>query len=261
VVQKGEAPHEMPFLDHLEELRVRIFWIVGALFVGMLVAFWVVVHFNVLEILQRPIRPYLGETAKLVVTGPGDQFKILMVTSLILGLILALPVILYQIWIFLSPGLYDHEKRVMIPVLIGASALFLAGVSFCFMVVMPLTFGFLLQVQKDAFTNMITADRYFGFATSMSLAFGAVFELPIVIIALTALGIVTPSMLVKYRRHAILGCAIVAAVITPPDALSMAALMVPLYVLYEVSVVLARVIFRRRERGIAEEEHTIRGLA
>src|SRR5918997_1727637 len=182
---------QMPFLDHLEELRFRLFWIVGALFIGVMVAFWAVLKFNLMLILQRPILPFLGGE-RLVMTNPGDGFSVILSTSLILGIVLALPVILYHVWAFLSPGLYAHEKKLIIPVLMGATLLFIAGVALSFFVVLPLTLGFLMGITADAFQPMITAAGYFNFAITMSLAFGLVFELPIVIVALTALGIVTP---------------------------------------------------------------------
>jgi sec-independent protein translocase protein TatC len=145
-------------------------------------------------------------------------------------------------------------------VLAGATLLFLAGVSLSFFVVLPLTLRFLMQVTADAFQPMITAAGYFNFAITMSLAFGLVFELPIVVVALTALGIVTPQMLVKFRRFAFVGCLVVAAFVTPgSDFLSLCAMAVPLYFLYELSLVLSWMIYRRQQRRRAADaaENTI----
>jgi len=249
----------MPFLDHLEELRFRLFWIVGALLLGVIVSFWLVLKFNLILMLQRPILPYLSG-ARLVVTNPGDGFGVLISTSLIFGIVLALPVVLYHVWAFLSPGLHSHEKRLVIPVLLGATLLFIAGVSLSFFVVLPLTLKFLMEVTADAFQPMITAAGYFNFAITMSLAFGAVFELPILIVALTALGLVTPAMLIKFRRFAFVGCLLTAAFVTPgSDILSLCAMAVPLYLLYEISVILSGFVYRRKERRRAAEaaERTI----
>jgi len=254
-----QQPDQMPFLDHLEELRFRLFWIIGALLLAVIVSFWLVLKFNLLSLLQRPILPYL-DGAPLVVTNPGDAFGVLISTSLILGVVLALPVMLYHTWAFLSPGLYAHEKRLVIPVLLGGTALFIAGVALSFFVVLPLTLRFLMEVTGDAFQPMITAAGYFNFAITMSLAFGAVFELPILIVALTALGIVTPPMLVKFRRFAFIGCLVTSAFITPgSDVLSLCAMAVPLYLLYELSVVLSHLVYRRKERRRAADaaERTI----
>jgi sec-independent protein translocase protein TatC len=254
-----QQPDQMPFLDHLEELRFRLFWIIGALLLAVIVSFWLVLKFNLLLLLQRPILPYLNG-APLVVTNPGDGFGVLISTSLILGVVLALPVMLYHTWAFLSPGLYAHEKRLVIPVLAGGTLLFIAGVALSFFVVLPLTLKFLMEVTAEAFQPMITAAGYFNFAITMSLAFGAVFELPILIVALTALGIVTPPMLVKFRRFAVVGCLVTSAFITPgSDVLSLCAMAVPLYLLYELSVILSYVVYRRKERRRAAEaaERTI----
>ncbi len=244
---------QMPFLDHLEELRFRLFWMVGALFVAAAISFYLVQRFDILLVLQRPILPFLAGD-RLAVLGPGEAFRITISVSLILAVIMALPVIGYHIWAFLSPGLYAHEKKLMVPVVLGATILFAAGVALSFFVVLPLTLDFLIGLASKSFETQITAEKYFGFLITMSLAFGAVFELPIVIVALTALGLVTPVMLVTFRRYAFVACLVLSAFVTPGgDPLSMAALAVPLYGLYEVSVVLSRFVYRRRQRKRAAE--------
>ena len=237
---------EMPFLDHLEELRWRLIWALLAFMVGVIIAFVLLMRGDVIAVLERPILPYL-HGRNLVYTHPGDPFKIVLSISLVLGAILALPVIIYQIWSFLAPALYKHEKRLIIPVFMGGTVLFLAGVAMAYFFALPLTLHFLMNFQAQSLDPMITAADYFSFATSMSLAFGVVFELPMVIVALTAFGIVTPLLLNKFRRHAIVACAVVAAVITPGDLISTTiALAIPLYLLYELSVVLSIGVYRRR---------------
>ena len=207
-----------------------------------------VTHFKLLDLLQAPIAPYL-KGAKLVYTHPGDPFSITLTTAFIVGTIIALPVIIYQIWGFLSPALYKHEKRVVIPLLVGAVALFAAGAAMAYLVILPLTLKFLLGFQAGSLAPMITAADYFGFATTMALALGALFELPILIVGLTALGLVRPSMLTRWRRHALVLCWLVAAVISPGDFVGTTLLMaIPLYVLYEVSIGLSALVYRRRAR-------------
>ena len=248
---KPAVSGEMPFLDHLEELRWRLVWALGALAVGIMIAFAVATKFDIITVMTGPIRPYLA-SGKLVVTNPGDPFRITMTLSFILGSILALPVIVYQIWRFVAPALYAHEKKVVVAVLVFAAALFLAGASLAFFIVLPYSLAFLLQFQSAAFDNMITASGYFGFAFSMSLALGAAFELPIIVLALTALGLVTPRLLHRLRRHAIVFCIVASAFITPGgDPFSLAALAVPLYFLYELSVVLSAALYRRKQRKAA----------
>ncbi len=240
---------EMPFLDHLEELRWRLLWSLLALVVGVVVAFLVMSRFDVIRLLQQPILPFLRTTGKLVYTHPADPFRIVMSASIAIGTILALPVILYQVWAFLSPALYNHEKKVVIPVLIFGAVLFLCGVALSYFVILPLTLGFLSNFQASGLEPMITARDYFGFAISMSLALGAVFELPIVILALTFLGVVTPAFLIKYRRHATVLCLVGSAFITPgADPFSLLALAAPLYLLFELSIVTSAWVYRRRQR-------------
>lgn len=236
----------MPFLDHLEELRQRLFWVAGALIVGVILAFIVLSRFDIIGLLERPILPYL-HGHKLIYTHPGTSFSILMNAALVVGVLFASPVAIYQLWGFLSPALYSHEKKVIVPVLVSMVFLFIAGLALSFFVVLPFTLQFLLGMESTALTPMISASEYFDFAITMSLIFGIVFELPIAILLLTALGLVNPKFLAKYRRHAIVLCVVAAAFITPgADPTSLFALSVPLYVLYEVSVMASRVVYNRR---------------
>ena len=251
----SEAPgHEMPFLDHLEELRRRLFWIAGAVVIGVVLGFLLLSKLDIIRVLERPILPLL-HGQKLIYTHPGTSFHILLNASLVLGIILASPVVVGQIWGFLAPALYAHEKRVVIPVLVSMVALFLAGISLSYFVVLPLTLRFLMGIESTALTPMISATDYFDFAISMCLAFGLVFEVPIAILALTALGLITPQFLSRYRRHAIVVCITAAAFITPgADPYSLFALAIPLYVLYELSVFVAQFAYRKRAKREARRD-------
>ena len=250
-----ESSAEMPFLDHLEELRWRIIWSLAALVVGVGVAFFLVMKFNLLLWMQGPMLPYL-HGRRLVYTHPGDGFSILLQTAIIVGIVLALPVIIYQVWAFLSPALYRKEKRIAVPVILGAVLLFVAGAALAWYFVLPMTLKFLSALGDESFDQMITVSEYFGFVTSMVLAMGAVFELPIAILLLSAFGLVTPKFLAKYRRHAMLASYLAAAIITPGDLfVTSVALMLPLYLLYELSIGLSYLVYRkRRENAIAEAE-------
>lgn len=247
-------PGEMPFLDHLEELRWRLLKIALALAVGIGVSFFLIFskQIDVVEILSEPIRPFIK--GRLIVTHPADLFDIAMNASITLGLIAASPVIVWQIWGFLSPALYRHEKKVVIPALIGAALLFLAGAALAFEYVVPVTLAFFASFQSGVVEIMPTVKDYMGFVIAMCLAFGAVFELPVVIALLSALGIIQPHYLSRFRRHAMVGCLIAAAIITPgSDPTSLLLLTAPLYALYEFSIVLSKVIVRRRERSLSAE--------
>lgn len=241
----------MPFLDHLEELRLRLFWIAGALLVGVVVGFILLSQIDLIRLLEQPIAPYL-HGQKLIYTHPGTSFSIVMNASVVVGLILASPVAIYQLWGFLSPALYSHEKKMVIPVFLAVLLLFVAGLALSFYVVLPFTLQFLLGFESDALTPMISASEYFDFAITMCLVFGVVFQLPVVILLLTALGLVTPQFLTKYRRHAIVLCVVAAAFITPgADPTSLFALSIPLYFLYEASVVASRMVYRRKKKRAA----------
>lgn len=244
----------MPFLEHLEELRWRLFKCAVAIALGVGLAFALIFskQIDVVSILSEPIQPFLKRP--LMVTHPGDLFDIAMNAAITLGLIAASPVIIWQVWGFLSPALYGHEKKVVIPALVGAAALFLAGMALAFKYVVPVTLAFFMSFQSQAVEVVPTVDNYVGFIISMCLAFGAVFELPVVIALLSALGIVQPHFLARFRRHALIGCLIAAALITPgSDPTSLLLLTLPLYLLYEISITVSRFIVRRRERALHAE--------
>lgn len=248
------AGADMPFLDHLEELRQRLLKAVIALAVSLAVSFALVVRYDAITLLTKPIAPYLPG-GKLVFTHPADSFTIALTVSLGLALVFSAPVILYQVWAFMAPALYQNEKKVVIPLLVAASLLFAVGVSGSFFLVLPFTLKFLLQFQSAALVPMITASDYFSFATTMSLALGAVFELPIVLTGLTALGIVTPMLLRRFRRHALVAAVITSSLITPGDAVSATMVLLgPLYGLYEVSIVASALVYRRKQRRILAEQ-------
>ena len=241
---------EMPFLDHLEELRQRLFWIAGAIFVGVVVSFILLSQkrLDLVGLLATPIKPYLKD-GSLVYTHPGTSFKIILNASIISGLLLATPVIGYQLWGFFAPALHPNEKRIIIPTLMGMVILFLAGVALCYFIVLPFTLKFFHGFESASLTPMIEATEYFDFTFSMLLAFGLAFELPIAILLLSALGIVNPALLTKYRRHAIVVCVVAAAFITPDASpTTLFALAGPLYFLFELGVVLSYAVTRKRRQ-------------
>jgi sec-independent protein translocase protein TatC len=239
---------EMPFLDHLEELRWRIIYSLLALGVSVGLGFWLAYTYNAIGLLATPILPLVPEH-KLVMLHPSDGFTIILDTAMTFGFVLASPVILYQVWAFLAPALKPHEKRVGLGVLFSGLVLFAAGAALAYFVVVPLALPWLFSFAGPSLVPMITAEDYFSFIFAMVLTFGVSFELPIVILALATLGIVTPMFLTKYRRHAIVLIVIVGAFLTPGDMVwTTIALSVPLYGLYELSVLAAYVIYRRKMR-------------
>ena len=239
---------EMPFLDHLEELRWRIIRSLVAVTVGIGVAMVVLLNVDVIGWLERPILPYLGGH-HLVFTHPGDPFQIILQAAAGLGLLLALPVVVYQLWAFVAPALYRHERSVALGVVGGAVALFVCGAALGYFIVLPLAIPWLMSFGGASLEPMITAGEYFGFVFSLVLAFGVAFELPVVILGLAALGIVTPEFLNRYRRHAIVAAVVIGAFLTPGDLIwTTVAMAVPLYLLYELSILLSYGVRRRRLR-------------
>jgi len=244
----------MPFLDHLEELRWRIIYSLGSALVAIGIGFWVTLQFDLVTILAAPILKLLP-THKLVFTHPSDAFSITLNTAMTCGIVLAAPVILYQVWLFLAPALHKHEKRVGLAVLFAGTVLFICGAVLAYLVVIPLALPWLLDFGGASMQALITASEYFSFVFSMVLTFGLSFELPIVVFALAALGIVTPQFLSRYRRHAVVLIVIAGAFLTPGDLVwTTVALAVPLYLLYELSVAGAYIVWRRKQRKLARLE-------
>jgi len=240
----------MPFLDHLEELRWRILWSLIAILVGTVLGWMLLDRIDIVELLKRPIAPYLPG-GRLVFTSPAEPFMLTLKVAFALGCLVASPVVIYQIWAFLSPALYQREKRLIIPSLAVGVVLFLAGAVACYQWLLPAALKVLLGFQRADLTAMITIDRYFAMAVPFVAGCGLVAELPLVVTILASLGIVTPQFLGRQRRYAIVIAAFLAALLTPPDAVSMMLMLVPLLLLYEISIWCAWVATRRRARRVA----------
>jgi sec-independent protein translocase protein TatC len=245
---------EMPFLDHLEELRWRIFWSLIALVIATLIGFGLVYYYNVLELLIRPVRVASGdENLKLIYLSPSDSFFVTLKLAIYVGVLMAFPVIAYQIWSFLSPALEKSEKRAIVPALYLGLLLFAAGVAIAYFAALPVTLQFFQRFQTESLQATLEINKTLGFIVKMLFAFGAVFELPIVLMVLTLMGIVTPQFLREKRRHAVVAITVLASFITPGDAVTLTVMMMlPLVLLYELGIFLSAGIYRRRR--IREEE-------
>lgn len=247
----GASGGDMPFLDHLEELRWRILWSLIATILFTLIGFFLVIHFDVLGILEAPIVPFLNGS-KLKYLSPTVPFFISLKLALAVGVLLASPIIGYQLWAFLAPALRPDEKRAIVPTLTFGLVLFAAGVAMAYYVALPMTLEFTMGFQTESLEQSIVIDQYLSFVIRLLVAFGVVFEMPVLILAFTAVGLVTPEFLVEKRRHAIAAITIVSALITPGDVLTITVLMmIPLVLLYEVSIVLSKLVVRRRTSPVA----------
>jgi len=251
----GRGTAEMPFLEHLEELRWRILKSIIAVVVGSVAGWFIVTRFGVLELLVRPLVPFL-DGSKLNYLSPGDPFLITLKLALTVGLLLAFPIIIGQIWAFVAPALHPREKRAIVPALYLGLVLFLAGVALAYFLVLPMTLKFFYTIgaQQGMLQAQIVAGPYLALVVKILLAFGVVFELPVVVLVLSALGLITSKFLVSKRRFAVAGSAILGAMLSPGDAITVTVFMMgPLLVLYELSIGLARLVERRREKALASE--------
>jgi sec-independent protein translocase protein TatC len=250
--KSSNAAGEMPFLDHLEELRWRILWSLLAIAVGALAGFLLVHYAGISEVLYRPYEAQFGEEQKLINLKPTDAFFITIKLGLLAGVILVFPIIVYQVWSFLSPALKKREKRVVVPALYMGLVLFAVGVLMAYYIALPVSLEFLVGFQQDIMVPAWTAQYYFGFAIQLLVAFGIIFELPVLVMILSVLGLVTPTFLRRKRRHAILAITVVAALLSPGDVVMLTALMmVPLIILYEFSILLSVMIYRKRDERVA----------
>ncbi|HSG08069.1 MAG TPA: twin-arginine translocase subunit TatC [Longimicrobiales bacterium] len=252
---------EMPFLDHLEELRWRIFWSVLAVAVCAAIGFAIVHYFDVLDLLIKPIRDSRDDPGfRLIYLSPADPFMIQLKLGIALGVVLALPVVIYHVWSFLSPALEKKEKRAIIPALYLGMVLFMGGVAMGYFAALPVTLQFFTYFEGDALSSQLEVGATLSMVTKMLLAFGAVFELPVVVMVLTALGLVTPEFLRSKRRHNAVAMTALASFITPGDVITLTVMMlVPLLLLYELSIFLSAAIIRRRNTADDEDtERTIR---
>jgi sec-independent protein translocase protein TatC len=237
---------EMPFLDHLEELRWRLIWSLVAVMLCAIVGYLLVTRLDVLGILVEPIKPFLHGT-KLKYLSPTEPFFITLKLAVSVGLVLASPIVIYQIWAFLAPALLPSERRIIVPALYMGLVLFALGVLMSYEIVLPMTLSFTMGFQTESLEQSIVIGQYLAFVTRLLLAFGGVFELPVVVLILSAMGLVTPEFLSSKRRHAMVVITVLAALLTPGDVITLTLMMmVPLFLLYEFSIVLSRLVARRR---------------
>jgi len=251
---------EMPFLDHLEELRWRILGSLIAVIVGTGIGFWLVVYYEVLELLTRPVRAARGDPSlKLIYLSPADPFFVSIRLAIYIGVIFAFPILIYNIWSFLSPALEKHERRAILPSLYLGLVLFMAGVALAYFAALPMTLAFFQGFLTESLEGQLEINQTLGFVVKLLLAFGAVFELPIVIVILSAMGLVTPEFLRAKRKHAIVGITVLASFITPGDAITLTVMMMlPLILLYELGIFLSMGIYRGRRKREAEQEEADR---
>lgn len=237
--------------EHLGELRSRL---INCAFI-LLIATGFCYGFSekIFDFVRAPIVPYLPNGG-LIYTGPLDKFVAHLKLSFVCGILLSCPFWLYQVWKFIAPGLYSKERKYTIGFILSGTLLFLLGTLFSYYVALPMAFQFLMTFGGDVDKPMISIDHYMGFFTQMSLMFGVAFELPLVIIILGVLGIVSQDFLRKNRRYAVMTIAIIAAIITPPDLLSMVLMLAPMWILFEAAVLIVGIFEKKREYSLQINE-------
>jgi sec-independent protein translocase protein TatC len=241
------------FISHLIELRSRLMRAVGAILVIFIGLFFWPGSGYIYDILAQPLIAVMGPDAKMIATGVITPFMVPVKVTALVAFMIAVPYVLYQAWAFVAPGLYENEKKLAVPLIIGSTVLFLCGVGFCYFFVFGKVFAFIQGFAPKSISPMPDIEAYFNFVLTMFLAFGVTFEIPIVVIVLVRMGIVTIAQLKDARPYVIVGAFVVSAVVTPPDVLSQFMLAVPMCILYEAGLFLARFVGTRKEEAAKEE--------
>jgi sec-independent protein translocase protein TatC len=243
---------KQPFTQHLEELRKRLITSFIAVGIGFVVCF--AFKKKLFYVLMAPLQKAMKSGDTLIYTHLPEAFFTYLKTAFISGIILASPVLLYQFWMFIAPGLYDREKKLLIPILFLSTLFFTGGALFGYFVVFPWGFKFFLSFATDTIRPMPSMKEYLGFSAKLLLGFGIVFELPLVITFLARLGIVSVQFLKTNRKYAILFIFIGAAILTPPDVVTQVLMALPLILLYEISIIGARIFGKKSDDTQDENE-------
>lgn len=236
------------FVSHLVELRDRLLRAV----VGFLIIFVALMAYPgaayIFDLLALPIQSALPEGTKMIATGVVTPFMVPVKLTAMVAFVISLPVLLYQAWAFIAPGLYQHEKKMALPIIFSSTVLFLLGIAFCHFIVFGKVFAFINDFAPQSITPAPDIEAYMSFVLTMFMAFGMTFEVPIVVVVLVYLGVVTVEKLAEVRGYVIVGAFVIAAIVTPPDVMSQLFLAIPICILYEVGILFAKVIGKQRQQ-------------
>jgi sec-independent protein translocase protein TatC len=232
---------KLPFTDHLDELRHRLIISVVGIGVGFAISY--AFSQQILLLLQRPM------PARLIFIAPTEAFFVNLKVAFYAGVFLSIPLLLFQAWKFVAPGLYEHERRYSYPFLLVSTALFLIGAAFAYLVILPIALHFLITQGGDLWEPNITLSSYLAFCMRLLLAAGLIFEFPVLMYFLAKVGVVTPEFLVKNRKYAVLVAFTISAILTPPDVFSQILLAIPLFLLFEVSIFVAKRVASGQENA------------
>src|SRR3990167_2474169 len=246
--QRPDSDQEMPLVSHLTELRTRLLRIVAAVFALFAGLFYF--SQDIYALVAAPLRAYLPEGATMIATGVASPFLTPFKLTMMVALFLAIPIILHQIWGFIAPGLYKHEKRIAIPLL------FYGGMAFAYFVVFPIMFGFFASVTPEGVAMMTDIGQYLDFVLTLFFAFGVAFEIPVATFLLIWVGVVDVAALRKSQPYVIVGCFAVGMVLTPPDVFSQTLLAVPMWLLFEAGLLCGSLVKRRDDEETAATEES-----
>jgi len=250
--KKKMTDDKQPFLGHLEELRKRLVICAIAVGVGFIISY--IFAKQLFSYLVLPLTKVLPDDSRLIFTNLPEMFIAYIKVALVAAIILAIPIIFYQLWMFLAPALFRKEKRYIIPFVLFSSILFAAGALFGYLVVFPYGFKFFVSFATEDIQALPSVKQYFSFAIRLLLAFGLVFEMPVVVLFLTKIGLITPDSMKKFRKFAILCSFILSAILTPPDVATQLMMALPIIILYEISIFLSKAIYRKKEGESDAEE-------
>lgn len=238
-----ENEAKQPFLSHLEELRHRL--VVSAIAVG--VGFVISYYFSetLFQVLVSPLKAVMPAGERLIFTNLPEMFITYLKVAFIAGFMMAAPVVFYQLWLFIAPGLYQKEKKFVIPFVVFSTLLFVGGSLFGYFVVFPFGFKFFMGFTNEYVQALPSVKQYFSFSIKLLFAFGVVFELPVIVFFLAKMGMVTADFLKRKRKYAVLMTFVVGAILTPPDVITQCFMAVPLLILYEISIVVAKIAGRK----------------
>jgi sec-independent protein translocase protein TatC len=248
---------KQPFLSHLEELRKRLITCAIAVGVGFVISY--IFAERLFQILVTPLTRIMPEGDRLIFTNLPEMFLTYLKTAFICGILLTAPVIFYQLWLFIAPGLYQKEKKFAVPFVVFSTILFVGGSLFGYFVVFPFGFKFFLGFANEYIQALPSVKQYFSFAIKLLFAFGIVFELPVVAFFLSKMGIVTPEFLKKKRKYALLLTFVLAAILTPPDVITQLMMAGPLILLYEIGILVARMARRKKDTEQETTDEVVEG--
>jgi len=246
VIEPENTDQPLPLIAHLTELRDRL---LRALLAVLIVFIGLFPFANeIYTFVSEPLRKLLPEGATMIATEVASPFLTPFKLTLVAAVFLAIPYVLYQLWSFIAPGMYKHEKRLAVPLLVSSIFLFYAGAAFAYFVVFPLIFAFFTSTGPADITMMTDINSYLDFVLKLFFAFGLAFEIPIAAVLLVWSGITTPESLAQKRPYIIVGCFIVGMLLTPPDVISQSLLAIPMWLLFEVGVYFGRIIVRHKNK-------------